>query len=111
MIIVAAVALQAQFCECEELLPGRAVRLAPVRAWQVLFVFTNLLCKGLGECVIMKGEKEMTEIKFENLDKLYESKIIDGICLKRDWDKVRICPNGYESIEEFCWVHNLDLKI
>ena len=37
MIIVAAVALQAQFCECEELLPGRAVRLAPVRAWQVLF--------------------------------------------------------------------------
>mgnify|MGYP003461525884 CR=1 FL=1 len=65
--IVAAVALQAQFCECEELLPGRAVRLAPVRAWQVLFVFTNLLCKGLGECVIMKGEKEMTEIKFENL--------------------------------------------
>ena len=30
--IVAAVALQAQFGACEELLPGRAVRLAPVRA-------------------------------------------------------------------------------
>ncbi len=51
------------------------------------------------------------EIEFENLDKLYESETIDGICLKRDWDKVRICPNGYESIEEFCWVHNIDLKI
>lgn len=51
------------------------------------------------------------EIEFENLDKLYESETIDGICLKRDWDKVRICPNGYESIEEFCWVHDIDLKI
>ena len=30
--IVAAVALQAQFGACEELLPGHAVRLAPVRA-------------------------------------------------------------------------------
>ena len=30
--VVAAVALQAQFGACEELLPGRAVRLAPVRA-------------------------------------------------------------------------------
>ena len=30
--VVAAVALQAQFDACEELLPGRAVRLAPVRA-------------------------------------------------------------------------------
>ena len=30
--IVAAVALQAQFGACEELLPERAVRLAPVRA-------------------------------------------------------------------------------
>ena len=30
--IVAAVALQARFGACEELLPGRAVRLAPVRA-------------------------------------------------------------------------------
>ena len=35
--VVAAVALQAQFmCECKELLPGHAVRLAPVRAWQVM---------------------------------------------------------------------------
>ena len=30
--VVAAVALQAQFGACEELLPERAVRLAPVRA-------------------------------------------------------------------------------
>ena len=60
--VVAAVALQARLMsECKELLPGRAVRLAPVRAWQVLFCykegyvdiggwlnwgsFTNLSCK------------------------------------------------------------------
>ena len=32
LYVVAAVALQAQFGACEELLPERAVRLAPVRA-------------------------------------------------------------------------------
>ena len=32
MYVVAAVALQAQFGACEELLPERVVRLAPVRA-------------------------------------------------------------------------------
>ena len=36
MYVVAAVALQAQFGACEELLPERADWLAPVRAWQAL---------------------------------------------------------------------------
>ena len=37
--VVAAVALQARIGACEELLPERAVRLAPVRALQVLFCY------------------------------------------------------------------------
>lgn len=58
------------------------------------------------------GLKNRSEaIKFKNLDELYKSKTIDEICLKRDWDKVRICPNGYESIEEFCFVYDIKLNI
>ena len=38
--------LASAVCECKELLPGRAVRLAPVRAWQVLFLLERDIMGG-----------------------------------------------------------------
>lgn len=43
------------------------------------------------------------EYKYPSLDALYGADTIDGINLKRDWDKIEeIYPNGYGTFEEYC---------
>ena len=41
------------------------------------------------------------EFHYDTLDELYESNLIDGINLKRDWEEIEtIYPNEYGTLEE-----------
>ena len=58
------------------------------------------------------GVNDATAEYYESLDKLMESDQIDGINLKRDWDKItHIYPEGYGgTFELFCEFHGIEYR-
>ena len=58
------------------------------------------------------GVNDATSEYYESLDKLMESDQIDGINLKRDWDKItHIYPEGYGgTFELFCEFHGIEYR-
>ena len=51
------------------------------------------------------------ELVYDNLDVLYEADLMDGIILKRDWDKIAIIyPNGYGSFDEYCYLKDIEYR-
>ena len=58
------------------------------------------------------GINDATAEYYESLDKLLESDQIDGINLKRDWEKItHIYPEGYGgAFELFCEFHGIEYR-
>ncbi|MBQ3011534.1 MAG: hypothetical protein IJA20_07355 [Methanocorpusculum sp.] len=54
------------------------------------------------------GDAHPVEIAFSSLDALYEAETVDGICLKRDWDRISsMHSHEFDQIDVLTEIHKL----
>ena len=58
------------------------------------------------------GNLDATEAYYSTLEELMDANQVDGINLRRDWNKIeRIYPEGYGgSFEIFCEINNIEYR-